>query len=197
MTCGRSHHRACRPAIAIVAAFCAPFALAQTELRPIDSRTALSGVMAGPGRLAPTDLRAPSAFDRVYSVMNGGKDTGTLARAQGGIVATFSASQNTGNQGVPAGTIFHIGTPHDLMPYRAVSGNPRARQTVARPQGAARDPMQAPVNTSARESFRAVSPPPVRDPDAPPAPVSIFTDEIYRVRLITTLLDRALAAPKG
>ena len=182
----------------VIAACCAPWALAQTELRPVDAGTARSGVMAGPGRSAPTDLRAPSAFDRVYRVMNGGKDTGSLARQQGGIVATFSASQNTGAAGIPAGTIFHIGTPRDLGSRPRAAADFRAPRSAAIPTNGARDMSGSAVNTSARDSMRVAAPPtPARDPGAPPIPLSIFSDETYRVRMITTLLDRALAAPKG
>lgn len=182
----------------VMAACCAPWAMAQTELRPVDAGTARSGVMAGPGRIAPTDLRAPSAFDRVYRVMNGGKDTGSLARQQGGIVATFSAAQNTGANGIPAGTIFHIGTPRDLGSRPRAAADFRAPRSAAIPSSGSRDLSGSAVNTSARDSMRVNSPPSLaRDPSAPPMPLSIFSDEIYRVRMITTLLDRALAASKG
>ncbi len=176
---------------------------AQSELRPVDPGSASAGPLAGPGRLAPADLRAPSAFDRVYRVMNAGKQTGQLARTQGGLVATYSDSQSTGVGGaaVPAGTVFHIGAPREVIP----ASRPAPRSSAARPpQG--RAPVAAPASTSAREMFRARAPAPTtmsapraaeRAPQRATAPPSVFTDETYRNHLVASLLDRALEAPKG
>lgn len=167
-------------------------ARAQTQLVPVDPFTARAGPTAGPGRLAPADLRAPSAFDRVYRVMNSGRDTGQYARSQGALVATFSESQYTGapTSAIPAGTIFHIGTPRAPLARALLPG---LRSSRPRPSAAVERPSQArPAGTSARAMLHTH--PPIGAPDAPPVPLTLFGDEVYRVRLVSTLLDRALAA---
>jgi len=192
----RTYPVGCAVAIATFVMISMP-ALGQTELRPVDAGTSRSGLMAAPGRAAPTDLRAPSAFDRVYRVMNKGKDSGDFARVQGGIYAVYSGSQSTGTNSneVPAGTVFYIGAPRST--FHRPAPDPSALQRAPRPRSPAgeRAPTGAPLSNSARGTVTV--PTPIRSADVPPVPLTIFTNEVYRARLVSTLLDRALAIPKS
>lgn len=181
------------PARALLAAcalgLCPALASAQMELRPIDQGFDDTNPLAVGRRLAPTDMRASGAFERVFRVMNSGRDSGSFARVQGGLVAVFPQSQyaQTKNGAVPvipAGTVFHIGAPK--LPV-----SPGAPGSVGRRAAPARPGIERPsTKASARD---AVPLSPAR-PDGPaaPIPLSIFSDETYRSRLVASLLDRAL-----
>jgi len=175
----------------LVAAGVAPLATAQTELREIDPASARAGGLSGSLRSVQPDFRAPSAFDRVYRLMSGGKNTSTLARSQGGLVATFPESQYTGSGAIPAGTIFHIGTPRPAF-GSTPAGVMRPRAQPARPDPTAVS-ARAHQNTSAREQLRVPPSAPVTARVEAPAKPSVFTDEAYRARTVAALLDRALA----
>ena len=163
-------------------------AFAQSELKPVDQGFEDQGPLAASRRLAPTDLRAPSAFDRVFRVTNGGRDTGSFARVQGALVAVFPRSQyNLTSKGLsiptPAGTVFHIGAPRDPGPGTGP---------------------KSPIGSAPRPSIgdrldTRVAPPVLERPTVPrpvarasDAPLSLFTDETYRARRVASLLDRAL-----
>lgn len=164
------------------------FAHAQTELRPVDNWSA--GSLAGPGRTTQADLRAPTAFERVYRVMSNGRDTGLVARSQGGLVATYSSGQPPPVPGtVPAGTIFHIGTPQFVGSW---SDDAPSRSRVPRPTSAVTMAPRGQIDNSARGYVPTAAPASQSDPV--PAPLSVFTDENYRVRVVSVHLDRALAS---
>jgi len=172
---------------ALVAAWVCVPATAQ-ELREVSP--ARSGTLSGPLNAVEPGLRAPSTFDRVYRLMNQGKDTGTLARAQGGLIATFPESQYTGTGAIPAGTVFHIGTPRTVSPSAAPARRPGVMFRPAPGATSAREP----VENSARGMLRAPAPMPAQPIERLAPRVSLFTDESYRVRVVGTLLDRAVAA---
>jgi len=109
-------------AIALVGSTCCELANAQTSskkaLQPVDAGIADRSPLAVSQRVVPTDLRAPSAFDRVYRLDGGmqpdGQQRTYYARKQGALTAVFPQSQYLDTAigsipEIPAGTVFYIG----------------------------------------------------------------------------------------
>jgi hypothetical protein len=94
-------------------------------LTPVEQTVGDVGPLSTSLRIAPADMRVPMDFDRVYRVPwsiarpggSGGAGGERLARVSGGITAVFPVSEyGVTSKGrvvplVPAGTVFHIGTP--------------------------------------------------------------------------------------
>ena len=85
------------------------------ELQPVDMRVQDTGVLSRSFRVIPQGLQVPGDFSQVYQL-----PSGHYFRAQGGIFAVFPQSSYVQTDGgevplIPAGTVFHIGPPQDLV----------------------------------------------------------------------------------
>lgn len=124
----------------------------QPRLQPVDAGVADRSPLAVSQRVVPTDLRAPSAFDRVYRLDGGMQPAGQqrtyYARKQGALTAVFPQSQYFDTSigsipEVPAGTVFYIG------------GLPGQDYTVAGLPSAARKQIRSPARNPGYQDLSA------------------------------------------
>ena len=188
-------------------------------LRPLDASVEDVGPLSHSLRRVDSGLRQPTSFENVYRLPG----SSLLARADGALYAVFPQSVYANTQQgqfplIPAGTVFHIGTPYGSFEDAA---SPRVLTTGRRHEAGApryrvdhRFPLE-PLQTSARGSLRITdgngtaavnghAMQPVRPMSGPPsfrpetgeeetltAPGTLFGDEEYRRARLEELLQRA------
>lgn len=184
-----------------------------TDLERVEGRVGDRNVLSSPGRVMPAQMAVPIGFEGVYRIPLTA-DTpyaGWFARASGGVIAAFPASEYRFDKDIgvipdiPSGTVYFMGG----IPVRErVSVNDSARPLSARPIVTAVSGLQsARLNMSvppARPGDRVVLPSQRAGAQtAAPSPAEraaqrterLILDDGYRAQRVSRLLQRAAGAP--